>query len=217
MERPHLNMGAGAGFKIDIMLLCDSTGSMYSAIGDVKADFIDAYKKLLAATQWDAQVGVAYYKDTTDADPYRVLASITDDDAGLQQAVNSLVPSGGGDQPEGQLFALTELSNRASSGWRPGAMRIICWFGDEYGHDPITEEGVTCTLESTANALIDKNVYVCAFSMAPTNDLNGGALNQAVQITNLTNGVSTGQYFKPNVAQAGVTEFIFSFIQNHLP
>ncbi|WP_139959188.1 vWA domain-containing protein [Flavicella sediminum] len=223
MKRPHLNIGSGSGFKVDIMLLADCTGSMKTAIDDVKANFISAYTALLTSTEWDAQVGVSYYKDSTDYDPFVVLEQITDNTTNLQSSVNKLIPKGGKDRPEGQLYALTQLADRTVSGWRPGATRIICWFGDEPGHDPITINSTTCDTLSTYNALLHTNVFVCAFSMAPTNRLNHkylgdpGTGNQATIITNETNGVTDGKYCKLNVAQLGVVDFIFNFVKKHTP
>ncbi|NLR93820.1 vWA domain-containing protein [Flammeovirga agarivorans] len=216
MKGPHLNIGSDAGFKVDIMLLADNTGSMGSAINDVKANFVSAYQQLLTSTDWDAEVGVSYYKDSTDSDPFVVLQEITNDDVLLQSAVNNLNASGGGDTPEGQLYALTQLSERTVTGWRPGATRIICWFGDQPGHDPVTINGQTCTLESTCEALLHTNTFVCAFSMDPSNNLNGSE-QQATVVTNKTNGVNDGEYVKFNVVQDGVVDFIFNFIKKHTP
>ncbi len=220
MKRPHLNFNSEEGFKVDVMLLADNTGSMSTAINDVKANFVNAYQSLLTTTKWDAQVGVSYYKDSVDRDPFVVLAKITDDSSVLQAAVNNLGASGGGDQPEGQLYALTQLADRKVTGWRAGATRVICWFGDQPGHDPVTINGERCTTESTIETLLHTNIFVCAFSMSPSNNLNGsqgGSPNQAINITNETNGVRDGEYCLLNVSQAGVTEFIFSFISKHTP
>lgn len=206
-----LNLASDAGFKVDIMFLADSTGSMGNAIDNVKANFVESYSGLLSNTRWDAACGVAYYKDSTDPDPFKVLQQITKDPSLLQTAVNKLVASGGGDTPEGQLYALTQLATRATTGWRPGAARIIAWFGDEAGHDP--SQG--CTVTSTINELLEKNVQVCAFSCAPSNNLD--STSQATRITEGADGVTTNKYVQYNVAQSGVAEFIFNFVQGNTP
>ncbi len=201
---------SSAAHKVDVMFLADSTGSMYTAMENVKANFLNAYKAFQTQTKWDVGVGIAYYKDVTDPDPFKVLTKITTDHTTIQNAVNSLTPSGGGDTPEGQLYALQQLSTTANSGWRIGATRILAWFGDEPGHDP--SNGVT--LKAAEYDLGDHNIYVCAFSMAPSNDLD--STGQATAITNYTNGVTGGQYVKSNVQQAGVTTTIFDFIGDHV-
>lgn len=210
------NLGSEAGYKVDIMFLADSTGSMTAAMNDVKANFLNAYNSFKGATSWDVGVGISYYKDAgSDADPFKVLTTITQNSTVITAAIQSLNPTGGGDAPEDQLMALQLLASRGTTGWRAGATRIIAWFGDQPGHRTVSYGGNTYTIDSVMEALKDRNVFVCAFSMAPSNQLD--AYGQATQITNETNGVTDGRYLKANVKQAGVVESIFNFIRQHTP
>src|SRR5207249_1219633 len=52
-------------------------------------------------------------------------------------AINAWQADGGGDTPEAQLFALDQVAQCPGTGWRPGAKRIIVWFGDAPGHEPV--------------------------------------------------------------------------------
>lgn len=215
MEHLKFNLSSASGHKVDVMFLADSTGSMSAAMANVKADFLNAYQKFQKQTNWDVGVGIAYYKDVTvDPDPFVVLTPITTDSATITNAIKKLTPSGGGDIPEDQLAALQLLAARKTSGWRTGATRIIAWFGDEPGHKSVVYKGATYTIDSAIDALLERNVYVCAFSMAPSNHLD--QYGQATKITNETNGVTNGSYLKSNVAQGGVTKFIFDFIGDHV-
>ena len=63
--------------------------------------------------------------------------SPTTDTALVSSAVATWVADGGIDTPEGQLFALHRLATDPAIGWRPDARRIIVWFGDAPGHDPV--------------------------------------------------------------------------------
>lgn len=209
------NLSSAAGHKVDVMFLADSTGSMGTAMANVKANFLSAYQNFQKQQNWDVGVGIAYYKDVAvDRDPFVVLTPITTDSAAITNAIQKLNPSGGGDLPEDQLVALQLLATRKTSGWRTGATRIIAWFGDEPGHKSVVYKGETYTIDSAIDALVERNVYVCAFSMAPSNHLDQDG--QATKITNETNGVTNRAYLKSNVAQNGVTKFIFDFIGDHV-
>lgn len=74
--------------------------------------------------------------------PGRVTIDPTSNDVSLGStqvtgAVATWSASGGSDGAEGQFFALHALAVDPAIGWRPGARRIVVWFGDYPGHDPI--------------------------------------------------------------------------------
>ncbi|MGE4613836.1 MAG: hypothetical protein AAEJ46_05825, partial [Planctomycetota bacterium] len=52
-------------------------------------------------------------------------------------AINGWSVSLGSDVPEGQLYALDQLVKDAAVNWRAGSVRIIVYFGDAPGHDPV--------------------------------------------------------------------------------
>lgn len=197
--------------EIDICFLCDATGSMYSAIADVKENMIKAYQSFLDSTEIDAQVGLALYRDVNDGDGlYSVDCPITGDEGDIAAAVNRIVVGGGGDTPEAQMYALTKMADdRIAIGWRPGSHRIIAWFGDQPGHDPVVFQGHSYTMAEAEDELLDSNIIVLAFSMNPSNRLD--STGQATQIT-----TATGGQLMTGVNQTGVTEFIFDYIKTHV-
>ena len=122
----------------DVFLLADSTGSMGDEIAQVQTDAALILNTLLGDANIDFQVGVGDYKDFPDDDyAFQLAQSITDDSVALTDAINDWDADGGNDTPEGQLYAFDRLVNDPGIGWRPGAKRIIVFFGDAPGHDPI--------------------------------------------------------------------------------
>ncbi len=197
---------------VDIMFLTDATGSMTTAIDDVKANMAAVWSAAQDKVKYDIQVGVAWYRDVTDLTPYGITASITDDPTGITRAISGLKAQGGGDIPEAQLYALYQLAaDTRAVGWRPGAMRYIAWFGDEPGHDPVIyPAGHSTTLSKTVNELLEKNIVVMAFSMNPSNRLD--STGQATSITEATTGVLLS-----GVDQGSVVKTVFQSIARHLP
>lgn len=124
--------------RADVYFLADTTGSMSSAISNVKTSFSGILDQL-NGTGNDIAVGAGDYKDFPN-DPYafRNSTPITSDGGGAATStVNAWGAGGGGDGSEGQLFALHTLAADPAIGWREDAARIVVWFGDAPGHDPI--------------------------------------------------------------------------------
>jgi choice-of-anchor A domain-containing protein len=134
----------------DVFLLADSTGSMGDEIAQVQADAGLILGTLLGDPNIDFQIGVGDYKDFSDSgsfvgggggspDPYafQLAQSITDNAVDINTAIDAWDADGGNDIPEGQLFAFDRLVNDPGIGWRAGAKRIIIFFGDAPGHDPV--------------------------------------------------------------------------------
>lgn len=209
------NLSTTANHKVDVMFLADATGSMQPAMDNVKTNILSAYKKFKTQVTWDVKIGIAFYRDQSDVTPFKVLQTITGDADKIQNAANKLVADGGGDRPEGQMAALTMLASRSVAGWRPGSTRIIAWFGDEPGHNPVVYNGISYSLSGAIESLLERNVQVCAFSVSPSNRLD--ETGQATAITESADGVLTNQYVQYNVKQAGVVDFIFNFIQGDTP
>ena len=169
----------------DICFLADTTGSMGDAIDNVIANATTIMNNVIAV-QPDAQFCAAEYRDTGDSPEFAVNQTITDNVAAVAAAIATWDASGGGDDLEGQLHALTELSDPTVSGWRVDSTRIIVWFGDAPAHDPsIGGE----TLATTILALQGEMVRVIAVPVAPP--VAGGldGLGQATAIVDATGGV----------------------------
>jgi len=174
---------------VDVLFLADTTGSMGSAIANVKAGAAAIMTDVSGLG--DVQFAVADYKDF--GDPYVVNtgSALTSNTTTVQTAINGWVASGGGDGPEGQLYALTQLAaDPGSVNWRAGSTRIVVWFGDYEGHDP----SGGATLASTAAALQAANISVEALSVgADRLDILGQATALATATGgHVYSGISTG-------------------------
>lgn len=123
--------------KPDIVLVVDATGSMGSAINNVKSE-MGTIVSTVQGAQPDAEFAVVSYRDTGDGPAlFQVHADLTGDPAAAQAAVNTLSAGGGGDDPEAQLNALWQIGSGGNAiSFRPDSSRIVVWFGDYPGHDP---------------------------------------------------------------------------------
>ena len=121
---------------VDVLFLADTTGSMCSAIANVKAGAASIMSSV--AGLGDVQFAAAEYKDIYDTYTWKVNSSFTSSTATTQGGINQWYASGGGDGPEGQMIALTDLANNAddqygnSVDWRDDSTRILLWIADYY-------------------------------------------------------------------------------------
>jgi hypothetical protein len=163
--------------KIDIYFLADNTGSMGSYISAVQAGALSILAGV-GATMNDLAYGVGNYRDFDDYDSslghqaFQHQLNPTNSAAAVTTAINNWFADGGDDTPEAQLYALDQLAEPAggSIGWRTDSKRIIVWFGDEPGHDPIcpvvTGLGYTITKASVIAKLTGENISVIAISVS---------------------------------------------------
>jgi len=90
----------------------------------------------------------------------------------VQNAINAWSAGGGADRPESQLYALYKIAADPAIGWRTGASKVVVWFGDNPGHDPVpnaaTGLGFDITEAVTTKALQDAGIRVIAISVKPT-------------------------------------------------
>ena len=159
--------------KPDIYLLADSTGSMGPAIANVKAN-AGAITALVNNGTTGAMFGAGDYKDfqRPQFDPY-----VFHNGASIGSAASAIAainawtaPSGSGsDGPEGQLFALHQLATDPSIGLRPDSTRVVVWFGDAPGHDPVctgfTGLASNITTASVISELVAAHIRVIAVSL----------------------------------------------------
>ena len=171
---------SGVRPKADVYLLADTTLSMTPIIGTVQAG-IGAVVSDPAFAGFDVAWGVGNYKDfpVPGSSPYAFQSQLapTTNITAVTTAVSTWSVSGGSDIPEGQLYALQQLADPAI-GWRPGSKRILIWFGDAPGHDPVCAaiSGAPADItEATATAaLVGAGITVVAIS---TNTGTAGALD----------------------------------------
>jgi hypothetical protein len=171
---------SGVRPKADVYLLADTTGSMSPIISTVQAGITTVISDP-AFAGFDVAWGVGNYKDfpVPLSSPYAFQAQLapTTDITAVMSAVNTWSASDGLDIPEGQLFALQQVADPAI-GWRPGSKRILVWFGDAPGHDPvcaaISGAAADVTEATAAAALAGAGITVVAIS---TDTGTAGALD----------------------------------------
>lgn len=126
--------------KADIYLLADTTTSMTPVLDAVKQDAVVLVDALVNTPLVDLHLGVGQYRDFPfNALPFDNQVSPTTDAAAIVSAIDSWTAGGGGDGSEAQLYALYQIATDPTIGFRPDAKRIIVWFGDSPGHDPICD------------------------------------------------------------------------------
>lgn len=217
-EDIHVTIPAAPDPLFDVYFLADTTGSMGSIIAAVKAGAANIMTTLHGMFP-NMAFGVGNYKDFV-SDPFcfQHQQSPSTNTVPVQAAINAWAASGGGDGPEGQLFALDQIATIPAIGWRAGAQRILVWFGDAPGHDPICAPQfvpkaisemlpASATIENVKSALQAAQIKVLAISTitgypnglndTPTQDsypcANVGTAGQATRIATVTGGsVTTG-------------------------
>lgn len=157
--------------KADVYFLADTTGSM----GEILSAVQTGANNILTALNGlgiDFAYGVGNYKDFPN-DPYAFQHQLspTNAVASVAAAISAWSASGGNDDPEGQLYALEKLAvapGGAPINWRSGAKRIIVWFGDQPGHDPVCKaisgEAADITEITATNRLVSERITVLAIS-----------------------------------------------------
>lgn len=119
----------------DVYFLADSTGSMGSAISAVKTGINDIMTSIRATTTGTVRFGAGDYKDVSDSYAFKNGASLESPDAVVKAAVNAWSAGGGGDLPEAQLYALSQLADPSNpAGFKDGSSKFVVWFGDAPGH-----------------------------------------------------------------------------------
>jgi hypothetical protein len=161
---------SGARPRADVYLLADTTGSMGPILDAVKTG-IAGVVAAPAFAGFDVAWGAGDYKDFPVPEEvgyaFRHQLSPTPGAADVASAVATWTAYGGNDTPEGQLYALQQVATDPAIGWRPDSRRIVVWFGDAPGHDPVCAamSGVPDITEPTATeALGASHITVVAIS-----------------------------------------------------
>jgi hypothetical protein len=197
--------------QADVYLLADTTGSMSSIIGAVQAG-IGAVVNDPAFLPFDVAWGAGNYKDfpIPESSPYAFQhqQSPTPGAADVTVAVNTWSADGGNDTPEGQLYALQQVATDPAIGWRPGSKRILVWFGDAPGHDPVCSAisgGPDITEATATDALVAAGITVVAISTdtGVADALDGDPVAGSTDYSVCTVGGSPGQATRISGATPG--------------
>lgn len=202
--------------KADVYLLADTTGSMSSVLDAVKAGAA-AIVGNPALAGFDVAYGVGNYRDFPvgtglNSYAFQHQQSPTTVLTDVQNAVDVWTAAEGSDGPEGQLWALQQLGTDPAIGWRPDAKRILVWFGDAPGHDPVcaaisggpadvTESTVVAALQAasiTVTAVSTTTGFPAGLDDDPTSGSSdyavcavAGTAGQATRIAAATSGTLT--------------------------
>ncbi|MGH2769587.1 MAG: hypothetical protein ACRDJF_03590, partial [Actinomycetota bacterium] len=90
----------------------------------------------------------------------------------IKMEIDAWQTTPGRDTPEAQLYALDQLAESPGGqiGWRADSKRIIVWFGDAAGHDPVCKEisglSYDITEASVTAKLAAETITVVALSMS---------------------------------------------------
>jgi hypothetical protein len=231
----------------DVYFLADTTTDMSSSIAAIQSAAGNIMTTLKVSYPQMA-FGVGNYKDfpippLATTNPYCFLNQLppTTDVSAAQAAINGWIASDGGDISDGQIYALQELATNPNIGWRPGAKRIIVWFGNSPGHDSMCPVFTGTSLVYSEHHLLEhvlplQGITVIAVDVNPDQNLGlngdptvnasdydpycgppGGTAGQATRITSVTNGLYTASS-DPTIIASSITGFIIStFANNEVP
>lgn len=131
--------------KADVYLLADATGSMEPVIDGVQADATELVGGLVDELEGvDLRFGVGQYRDFPADEFVFDHMAFSREENEVIGAIGDWTAWRGGDSPEGQLYALDRIARDADPaggpiGWRADAEKIVVWFGDAPGHDPVCD------------------------------------------------------------------------------
>lgn len=158
--------------KADVYLLADTTFSTFAVLDMVKAGAsIILNNPGLAG--FDVAWGVGNYRDfpadgVLNSYAFDHQVSLTTNLAAADAAISTWTAGQGADGSEGQLYALHRIATDPAIGWRADARRILVWFGDAPGHDPIPSAlsglGFDVTEASATADLVNAGIAVVAVS-----------------------------------------------------
>jgi hypothetical protein len=213
-----ITAGTPTTAQADIFFLVDTTGSMSTAISAITSTFSATVASLVATLGPNLAFGAGQYKDKTnspsDAFDYQKTQGISTNSALTQTALNGMSASGGGDDPEQALFALTQASG-AATGWRAGSKDIIVLVGDAPSHDNAhTAVPVSTTVASTAAALVAGGITTEALNASNVTG-NPSGLNGFSQFSgaaDIYDAGAAGGYTGTFPSTAGLTALLTSLI-----
>jgi len=214
----------GAAFNgVDVMFLCDTTGSMGGVINTMKTygtqimNNVSAYN-VAPGVPVDAQFGAASYRDVPTYPwgsygdySYRIESAIGTT-AAAQAGMNTWYASGGYDWPESGLIALYQMATNPAAGWTDDK-KIVVWMGDAPSHYPGDGSSSSTypgpTEAQVISALQAANITVVGVGSNSGFDYYG----QASRITSATGG---SLYYTGSSSAAQVASSITSLITSEL-
>lgn len=226
---------------VDVVFLSDNTGSMGGAIANIEAN-ASAILGALSGSGADINYAVtSYFRDpseccTTPGGPvignsssrsYNLLTPMTGDTTAVQNGINGWFASGGGDGPEGGLFALHQIATAGAAtdsgvstgldvGFRDGAAKVVVWFGDIGQHTDTVSEAETIAALNAADitviAIGTRGVGAFGSALNVGGDLPNG---QADRVAAATGGTST-YVGAPGTTATSISDLILDEIEEEI-
>lgn len=158
-EDPTPSIDALLG-QVDIALVIDTTSSMGPYIAEARKQAQRVVQEIADKGDLDVRVAVVEYRDHPPQDPTfasRMVIPLIETEY-LTDALNLLVPLGGGDIPEAVLDGLIEAASKLE--WRQNADRLCFLIGDAephgYGNSPLSDGFPGgCPCKATPNGVVE--------------------------------------------------------------
>lgn len=125
----------------DVLFVFDTTGSMFGALSEAKAQATSVMSDLQTRLP-NLRFGVAQLRDYGSTPVWRVEQGLTSDGGAVQAAIDSLGAAQGGDAPEAYGTGLFQSRSDPAVGWAPGAKHLVVLIADDVPHDDDLNEGV---------------------------------------------------------------------------
>jgi hypothetical protein len=148
---------SGVAPNADVYLLADTTGSMGKIIGAVRAGIIAVVNDPPCCLRYClGRRKLQGFPGQPSSFAFQDQLAPAPGSAAVAAAVGTWSANGGGDVPQGQLHALQQVATDPAIGWRPDSKRIVVWFGDAPGHEPICAavSGMADITEASATAAL---------------------------------------------------------------
>jgi len=117
---------------IDIVFSFDTTGSMYSCLGQVRRRVKETCERLFKQIP-NLHIGIIGHGDYCDGKKVITILDLTDNIAQIVDFVGTVPATGGGDLPEAYELVLHEVR---SLSWRAGKSKVLVMLGDDVPHGP---------------------------------------------------------------------------------
>jgi hypothetical protein len=117
---------------IDIVFSFDTTGSMYSCLGQVRRKVQQTCERLFKQIP-NLHIGIIGHGDYCDGKKVITIQELTDDIATIVDFVKTVPATGGGDAPEAYELVLHKVR---SMNWRAGKSKVLVLLGDDVPHGP---------------------------------------------------------------------------------
>jgi von Willebrand factor type A domain. len=156
---------------IDLLFICDITGSMGGFIDDAKRRMKNILNQLTTEFNVDTKVGLSLYRDhPSQGDSFVTVTFDLMNIDEIQNKIDLITVGGGGDTPEAVLDGIIEGVNSMS--WREGSRRIAFLIGDAPPHGMDGSECCTCgkTWGDAIQVTEEKNVPIYSIPLTHDSD-----------------------------------------------